>query len=250
MAAALVAATIAGGCTRSRATTRRPFSDVTDPQRNEATIAVEPGEGAAPDLADAQVQVTDDSTTTITTTTQTPVNGNSGATLPPAEQPTIVPPTETIRAETPRAAGPATTAIQGSPSRYQIVAPTPSIVPTTRPANGTASAMGNGAEIPLEVDEVGLVRQWPVWVGERPSGNVVAGPTYWPTISREPRRTELSQAFVEPVEFLWNTLLLPYRAIRTPPGTRITYDPARPQDEPRAPYEINAAQQEQQQQQQ
>jgi hypothetical protein len=34
--------------------------------------------------------------------------------------------------------------------------------------------------------------------------------------------------------------------IRTPPWTKVTYDPATPQDEPRAPYEIGEQQQGQQ----
>jgi hypothetical protein len=246
----LLAATLASGCTRSRATTRTPFSDVTDAQRNEATMAVEPGEGAAAVDTGAAVAQTDAKAqpgdAAIDAAVQpTPPNGNAPDTLPPSRQPVVVPPTETIRAETPGAAGPATTAVaNGGPARYQIVATVPAIVRTTRPVNGTG--IGAGAEIPVEIDEVGLVRQWPVWFTERPSGNIVARPTYWPTDFRQRTQNETRQAFVEPVEFLYNALLLPYRMIRTPPWTKVTYDPATPQDEPRAPYEIGEQQQGQQ----
>ena len=242
---ALIGLTIAAtlsGCNRGR--TERPFDDVTAAERNESTLAAEPGEAAAtqeapaPVVADTSVaqplpEVTQDQTTVPPT-------------IPPSRQPTVVPPTETIRAETPTAAGPATTSAVAGPGRYHIVADSPAIVPTTRPVSGNTVA--TGPQIPIEIDEVGLVRQWPLWIGERPSGNVIAGPHYWPTITREPRRTELNQGFIEPVEFLWNTLLLPYRMVRTPPWTAVTYDPARDQDEPRAPYEINEAAQQGQQQ--
>lgn len=215
LAGLLLAATLVPGCTRSRAA--RPFSDVTEPQRDEPTLVlVEPGE-AAEIGAIAQAE---------------PVPPDV-APPPVGEQPVIVPPTEPIRAETPTAAGPATTEIVGSPERYQLLVPPPAIIEFETVVGGPERA-----EIPMEIDEVSLVREWPLWIVERPSGNVVAGPTYWPTDYREPRRAELTQAFVEPVEFLWNTLLIPYRMVRTPPGTRVLYDPATDQDTPRAPYEL------------
>lgn len=254
LAGLLLAATttIAPGCTRSRATTsERPFADVTDSQRNEATMAVEPGEGAAtasPDTSVATAQPDAQAQTTEAALQQQPTppaQPEEATEVPPSRQPVVVPPTETIRAETPGAAGPATSAVaNGGPARYQIVAPVPAIVPTTRPSTAT-TGLGAGAEIPLAIDEVGLVRQWPVWTAERPSGNIVARPTYWDTDYRERPESETREAFVEPVRFLYNTLLLPYRMIRTAPWTKVTYDPVTPQDEPRAPYEISEQQQQQ-----
>jgi hypothetical protein len=240
----LLAATLASGCTRSGAATRRPFSDVTDAQRDEATMAVEPGEGAAAADTSTPVARTDaraepaDVATDVAV--QPPPDGKAADAVPPSRRPVVVPPTEPIRAETPTAAGPATTAVtNGGPERYQILTPIPAIVEFQTPVVGGQER----AEIPLEIDEVGLVRQWPLWITERPSGNVVARPTYWPTDFRERTQNETRQAFVEPLEFLYNTLLLPYRIVRAPPWTKVTYDPATPQDEPRAPYEIDAQQQ-------
>jgi len=246
----LAATTIASGCTRSRAmTSERPFADVTDSQRTEATMAVEPGEGAATAPADTSVAMAQPEAQAQTAETAVqqqptpPAQPEEATEVPPSRQPIVVPPTETIRAETPGAAGPATSAVaNGGPARYQIVAPVPAIVPTTRPTTATTS-LGAGSEIPLAIDEVGLVRQWPVWIAERPSGNIVARPTYWNTDYSERPESETKEAFVEPVRFLYNTLLLPYRMIRTPPWTKVTYDPATPQNEPQAPYEISEQQQ-------
>ncbi len=190
---------VIAGCTRNAP--RRPFADVTDAERNDPTFAQEQP-GPAADTAATTTDV-------VTSTTEQ---------TPPADQPTETTTTTTTTA-----------------ANDPVVTQPEAVLSAPR---ATTSPAVTGPEIPLVVDRIGAVRQWPLVTGYRPSGNVVAFPTYWESISREPERSETRQAIREPFLFLYNVVVLPIRAIRTPPLTRVTYDPATEQDEPRVPYEL------------
>jgi hypothetical protein len=55
---------------------------------------------------------------------------------------------------------------------------------------------------------------------------VLAGPTYWPTVDRAFRRPNSTNIYLEPAEFVWNSILLPYRMVETPPWSKVVYSPA------------------------
>ncbi len=97
------------------------------------------------------------------------------------------------------------------------------------PANPVSSgpAMGN---LVVRVDEQGrLSRDFAPSAFERPSGDVKAGPLYWPNYNRNIKRSDTENAVFEPMEFIIDSLLMPVRAVITPPWTDVVYD-AVPQD--------------------
>jgi hypothetical protein len=90
------------------------------------------------------------------------------------------------------------------------------VIPTTRPAYGA---------LRLEVDAQGnLTRGFAPSVFERPSGNTIAGPMYWPMGERSVVRPDWQNLLLEPVEYVVDVVLMPFRAIRTPPWRSIEYD--------------------------
>jgi len=74
----------------------------------------------------------------------------------------------------------------------------------------------------LDVDRRGKT----VIVRRGPSGDVLAGPTYWPTVDDAFHRPNSTNIWLEPGEFIWNTALLPYRVIDAPPWSKVIYSPA------------------------
>jgi hypothetical protein len=114
--------------------------------------------------------------------------------------------------------------------------------PATRPRDSVDQQTDAGPRsTTLPVDEPGtsrievvieepavLVRQWPQSVAYRPSGDTLAFPTYWPDLEKAFRRDEYDNLYMEPLEFLFNTVALPVRAIITPPNTKTVYSPVGP----------------------
>jgi hypothetical protein len=95
---------------------------------------------------------------------------------------------------------------------------------TTLPAGerGTATI-----QVVIEEPAV-LVRQWPQSVAYRPSGDTMAFPTYWDSVETAFQRGEYDNLYMEPLEFLFNTVALPVRAVITPPNTKMIYSPVGP----------------------
>lgn len=89
-----------------------------------------------------------------------------------------------------------------------------------------AEARGNSAEQthpaqeppPVARPESRLRRDWPVSVAYRPSGDVDAGNTYWPTIDEAPSRPEWLSGTLESFEFLFNLAAAPVRLFITRPA--------------------------------
>ena len=99
--------------------------------------------------------------------------------------------------------------------------------PTTSRYLDTQPTAFRPTRIVLRVGEKGLVRrQWPLETSYRPSGDVLAGPTYWPTVDKAVQRPNSTNVWLEPLEFLYNLALLPYRAVDTPPWSKIVYSPS------------------------
>jgi len=99
--------------------------------------------------------------------------------------------------------------------------------PTTGRYVDTQPTAFQRTRIVVRVAEGGVIRRnWALAVCPRPSGDVLAGPTYWPTIDDAFHRSNSTNVWLEPGEFLWNTLLLPYRLIDEPPWSKVVYSPA------------------------
>jgi hypothetical protein len=96
-----------------------------------------------------------------------------------------------------------------------VVAPAPA--PNTRPEY---------SQFIVQVDEHGnLTRGFAPSVSERPNGVVVAGPLYWPMSDQSIKRNDLENLLIEPPQFVLDVLLMPFRAILTPPWKSAEYDP-------------------------
>lgn len=105
------------------------------------------------------------------------------------------------------------------------------IVTSSRPTTGryadTQPIAFQRTRVVIRVAETGVLRRnWVLSVCPRPSGDVLAGPTYWPTEDDAFQRPNWVNLWLEPGEFVWNTLLLPYRVVDTPPWSKIVYSPA------------------------
>ena len=97
--------------------------------------------------------------------------------------------------------------------------------PVVNPA--VPAAMG---KLVVRVDEHGrLSRDFAPSAFERPSGDVLAGPLYWSNYNRTIKRSDAENVVFEPMEFIIDSLLMPVRAVITPPWTDVVYDPV-PQD--------------------
>jgi uncharacterized protein YceK len=94
--------------------------------------------------------------------------------------------------------------------------------PTTGRYADTQPTAFPRTRIVVRVADRGVLRRsWSLAVSPRPSGDVLAGPTYWPSVDEAFHRPNSTNIWLEPGEFLWNTLLLPYRVIDTPPWSKI-----------------------------
>ncbi len=83
------------------------------------------------------------------------------------------------------------------------------------------------SRIIIRVADAGVIRRnWALSVCPRPSGDVLAGPTYWPTVDDAFHRPNSTNIWLEPGEFIWNLALLPYRVIDAPPWSKVIYSPA------------------------
>ena len=106
------------------------------------------------------------------------------------------------------------------------------LVTSGPPTTGRYATTEPAADIPrtrivVRVADHGVLRRnWALATCLRPSGDVLAGPTYWPSVDRAFNRPNYINVWLEPGEFLWNTLLLPYRAVETPPWAAVVYSPA------------------------
>ena len=99
--------------------------------------------------------------------------------------------------------------------------------PTTGRYADTQPTAFPHTRIVLRVAEAGVIRRnWALSVTPRPSGDVLAGPTYWPTEDDAFHRPNWVNLWLEPLEFVMNTALLPYRVVDTPPWSKIVYSPA------------------------
>lgn len=95
-----------------------------------------------------------------------------------------------------------------------------------RPGDAALDARGDALLNPAEGGV--LRRAWPVSVAAMPSGDTLAWPHYWETTDRAIYRTDLQNSFLEPLEFMANTVLLPVRAVLLPPWTPTIYSPSGP----------------------
>jgi hypothetical protein len=99
--------------------------------------------------------------------------------------------------------------------------------PTTGRYADTQPTAYPRTRIVVRVGEHGIIRRvWALAVNPRPSGDVLAGPYYWESEDRAFHRPNSTNIWLEPGEFVWNTLLLPYRLIDTPPWSKVVYSPA------------------------
>lgn len=93
----------------------------------------------------------------------------------------------------------------------------PRIEPQTPPAAETQTPAPPVAAESAEAPAV-LQRPWPVSVAYRPSGDVDAGNTYWPTIDESRPRPEWVSGIMEGWEFLFNLAAAPVRLFITRPA--------------------------------
>jgi hypothetical protein len=114
---------------------------------------------------------------------------------------------------------------------------TPDLLPGERIATSAPPTTGRYADtqpnayprsrIVVRVGEHGVIRRiWVLSASPRPSGDVLGGPYYWPSEDRAFNRPNSTNVWLEPGEFVWNTLLLPYRMFDTPPWSKVVYSPA------------------------
>ncbi len=121
--------------------------------------------------------------------------------------------------------------VVNEPNELPSEIPGERVVTSGRPTTGRyAATQPTGfprTRIVVRVAEGGVIRRfWALSTCPRPSGEVLAGPTYWPSEDQAFRRPNWVNVWLEPGEFLWNTALLPYRVIETPPWAKIVYSPA------------------------
>lgn len=192
-AAALILTIGLAGCKNKS----REFADIVEEQQNqqlEATLAAEPAQ-ATPDVP----------------LVETPAPETPLVVAEPAPVPTQ-PAQIDADVQTPPTVLEAPVVVAEPPVRPPLVQI------TTRP--GT---------VPLALTAAGqLRREWPLAVAYRPSGDVLAGPVYYPTVDQAPARPDWQSALLDAPEFVLNTVLLPVRAVITPPWAKLVYSPVNP----------------------
>ena len=113
----------------------------------------------------------------------------------------------------------------------QPIQPGERVVTSTGPTTGryadTQPAAFPRTRIVVRVADHGIIRrQYALSTCPRPSGDVLAGPYYWESEDRAFNRPNWVNMWLEPGEFVWNSLLLPYRMVDTPPWAKVVYSPA------------------------
>lgn len=211
IALACAAAAMVIGCQAKQ----RPFADVPAADREEISpLVTAPAEPRVAALAQAQAAPIEP---------VAPVETPAAPTTPPSIPaiPPVVAQAQTTPTE-PTVTQPAqaTTGMGLGPEADRYI---------LRPADAALQARAN---VTLNVMEGGVLRRaWPVSVAYIPSGDTLAWPHYWNTVERAIYRSDLENSFLEPLEFLANTALLPVRAVLLPPWTPMVDSPAGPAGE-------------------
>lgn len=126
---------------------------------------------------------------------------------------------------TPAAPAPQTVVAAVAPAEPAVTLPAtePAAVKPMLPAVTLPASV---EEVPLIVRDDGVLRRpWPITVAYRPSGDVIAGRTYYEDITDEAsKRPEWLQAAMETPWFLVDTVILPVRAVKTPPWAPVLYN--------------------------
>jgi hypothetical protein len=115
-----------------------------------------------------------------------------------------------------------------SPSGLPVTPTTTALIPSTQHRVEVAPYTSSRERVAIPIADLGhgvIVREWPVSICWRPSGDTLAGPDYWPSEEVAFKRPEWMNMFMEPLEFFYNTALLPYRAVVTPPWAQVVYSP-------------------------
>jgi hypothetical protein len=194
---------------------QRPFADVPGADRGEmAPLVTAPAEPRVAALAQAQAAPIEP---------VAPVETPAVPTTPPPTPviPPVVAEAQTLPVESALTQpAPAATGMGLGPAADRYI---------LRPAD---AALQTRADVLLNITEGGVLRRaWPVSVAYIPSGDTLAWPHYWNTVERAIYRSDLENSFMEPLEFLANTALLPVRAVMLPPWTPVVDSPTGPAGE-------------------
>jgi hypothetical protein len=100
--------------------------------------------------------------------------------------------------------------------------PPPQQIPTGPRRPRLAATTYPSSAIRVEPDG-SVVRLWPEATSWRPSGDVLAGPTYYAITKKASTRPEWVTGWLEFGGFLLDTALVPVNAVITPPWTPIAY---------------------------
>lgn len=126
-----------------------------------------------------------------------------------------------------------------SPAVPTALATRPTTPATTRDAAGGPVAVleqthhpiqpgAEGQPIPMLIHDKVARRDWPASICYRPSGDVIAGPTYWPRTENYRPRGEYINLFMDPGEFLFNSIFIPVRLVLTPPWVEVNHSAVGP----------------------
>lgn len=206
--AAVAPALLAGGLIgcQHRSRPSGPFSDVTGRARTQSVQALAASDAKAPAKAEAPAAAPAAPVRTV-------LAAQPDLRRPP-EPPVNVP------------AGPAN--VPAGPAAEQAGLVPPPRLPEREPIPAIAGLPAR-ATIALNLAPGGvLTREWPTSVSSQPSGDVLAGPSYYPRGYRSATRSDWVGGIMEPAEFLIDTVLLPVRAVFTPPWAPVVYSPAGP----------------------
>jgi hypothetical protein len=200
------AAAVFAGCQARQ----QPFADVPATERGEMAPLVEAPEQEPHAAVIARAEPA--------APAQPPAAPPAPPAAPAPAAPAPAAPTERAPAVVERPAGPQREApVVIAPKAERLIL-TPADATLQTPA-GVVIPVGEGGE---------LRRAWPVSAAYLPSGDVLAHPTYWPTTETAIYRSDLRNTFLEPLEFVANTVLLPIRAIRQSPLTPVVYSATGP----------------------
>jgi hypothetical protein len=201
----VVAAALVAGC-QGKSRERTPFSDVTDRDRAQSTYAMASQGGQQPTTVAAASP----------TAAQTPPpEVGEAARMQSPRLPVTAPPAEAETARVERDVR------QSEPRDVNAVAV---IDAGDAVADRTGRPTTQGTNV-IYIDQWGGARrQWAISASERASGDVLAGPYYGPQqLSDRLGRQEWHRGWLEPVDFFVNVVLMPVRAVRTPPNAKVVY---------------------------
>jgi hypothetical protein len=187
----VVAVSLLAGCSSSRK--HEPFADVTDKHREHPT-------------------------TTFADVSADPRGKPATVAAKPAPQATIAAkPVPSQPSQTQAAALP-------KPNTAPSAVAQQSTKPVVRPATVKAAVVRDIPASRFIVDANGNIRRlWPGDDSLRASGDVVAGPVYWPTIDNIPGRQDWISLFLDPFDFVTSVVSMPFRLIDDLPGSDQTY---------------------------